>query len=217
MRAVRTGLMLAAGALVACKAGELIDATPPGLVSVASLHVIAPADSLYVSDTLRLGIESRDANGNLISGRAVNWSSDAPSVASILPNGLVTGLAPGHITFTATSGGKTASVSLTVKRLVFRVNVVPDAVCLRKGFSTVLTLTAYDALGNPLPRGIRPVNWHTTNGLIVAISPQPGDSALVLGISAGTALVSGTLMGVADTTAFVVDATPIGQPLSCST
>jgi Bacterial Ig-like domain (group 2) len=210
-------LGLALALVAGCKAGEVIDPTPPGLVGVASLTIVAPADTVFVADTVRLGIESRDARGNLVTGRAVNWSSNAPAVASILPNGLVTALAPGHITFTAESGGQRASVTLTVVRLVFRVNVVPDAVCLRRGFSTVMQLVAYDSLDQPLPAGLRPIVWRTTSGAIVAISPQRGDSALVLGVAAGSALVSASLMGVADTAAFVVDPTPLGQPLSCGT
>jgi hypothetical protein len=215
VRAIVVGSGAVAALLAGCKAGEVIDPTPPGLVGVASLRIVAPTDSLLVADTVRLGIESRDSSGNLISGRAVAWGSSAPSIATVAPNGLVTAFAPGAVTVTATSGGKTASTDLHVVKVVFRVNVVPDAICLRKGFSTVLTLTAYDSLDRPLPPGLRPVTWRTSSGDVVAINPQRGDSSLVLGIAAGTALVSGSLMGVADTTAFIVDPAPLGQPLSC--
>jgi hypothetical protein len=98
---------------------------------------------------------------------------------------------------------------------VFSVNVVPDAVCLRKGFTTFLTLTAYDSLGQPLATGIRPVTWRSSNGLVVTVTPQSGDSALVLGVAPGSAFVFGSMAGVADTTAFIVDPTPLGQPLQC--
>ena len=57
----------------------------------------------------------RDANNNVLTGRVVNWSSDAPSVASVHPNtGVVTGVSPGSATITGTSEGKSGTSSVTV-------------------------------------------------------------------------------------------------------
>ncbi|HEU4587966.1 MAG TPA: Ig-like domain-containing protein [Gemmatimonadales bacterium] len=217
MRALPTALALVLATLAGCKAGEVVDPTPPNLVGVSRVRIVAPSDTLFVADTARFTVESQDANGNLIRGHAVTWRSSAPAVASIQANGLVTALGPGQTTITAETGGKSDTLALTVVRVVFRVNVVPDAVCLRRGFSTVVQLTAYDSLDQPLPAGLRPVTWRTTDGGVVAITPQKGDSAIVLGIAAGPALITASLMGVADTTAFIVDPTPLGQPLSCGT
>lgn len=215
-----TGLALALAGLAAlagCKAGEVIDPTPPNLVGVAHLSIVASSDTLFVADTARVTVESQDANGNVIKGHLVTWRSSAPAVASVLSNGLVTALGPGRTTITAESGGHSDSLTLTVVKVVFRVNLVPDAVCLRRGFTTVVQLTAYDSLDQPLPPGLRPVRWRTSDGSVVAITPQKGDSAVVLGTAAGPALISASLMGVADTSAFLVDPTPLGQPLSCGT
>ena len=206
--------LIAIGA-AGCAAGQLVDPTPPGLVPVASLTISSSQDTIFVADTLVMGLEVRDSAGNLLSGRAVSWQSSAPGVASISSFGTVRGVAPGTTTISATAGGITATASLVIRRLVFSVNVVPDAVCLRKGFTTFLTLTAYDSLGQPLATGIRPVTWRSSNGLVLTVTPQSGDSALVLGVAPGGAFVSGSMAGVADTTAFIVDPTPLGQPLQC--
>ena len=131
------------------------------------------------------------------------------------PNGLVTAVGPGQATVQAESGGKTASVHLVVQKLVFSVNVVPDAVCLRKGYTTTVSLTAYDSSGQLVSSGVRPVVWKTSNGEVGTVVPQQGDSALVLGVAAGVIHITGTLMGVADTTGFVIDPAPLGQPLTC--
>lgn len=198
-----------------CAGGQLVDPTPPGLVPIASLTISSGQDTMFVADTLVMGLDVRDSAGNLLSGRAVSWQSSAPAVASISAFGTVTGVAPGTATISATAGGLTATANLVIRRLVFSVNVVPDAVCLRKGFTTFLALTAYDSLGQPLPAGIRPVSWRSSNGLVVTVTPQSGDSALVLGVAPGSAFVFGSMAGVADTTAFIVDATPLGEPLVC--
>ncbi|HEX5386406.1 MAG TPA: Ig-like domain-containing protein [Gemmatimonadales bacterium] len=213
--ALAGALALAAVAITGCKAGEVVDPTPPGLISVASLTVSTARDTLFVSDTLRLRAESRDSSGKLLGGRVVTWSSSAPAVAMVAPNGVVTAVSPGRTTIKAASGGQSATADFTVIRIVFKVNVVPDAVCLRQGFSTVLTLTAFDSLGQPLPAGLRPIDWRTSDAQTVTVTPQSGDSALVLGIQAGKAIVTGILMGVADTTSLLVDPTPIGEPLHC--
>lgn len=204
-------LIAAAG----CAGGELVDPTPSGLVPVASLTISSDRDTMYVADTLSMALEARDSAGDLLSGRAVQWASTAPAVASVSSFGVVTGVAPGTATISATAGGLTATATIVIRRLVFSVNVVPDAVCLRKGFTTFLSLTAYDSLGQALPIGTRPVTWRSSNGLVLTVTSQKGDSALVLGVAPGTALVFGSMAGVADTTAFIVDDAPLGQPLVC--
>ena len=203
--------------LSACAAGDPVDPTPPGLAHVASLSLSTPRDTVYVGDTLTLKLEARDSAGNLLTGRSMNWLSSDTTRAKVSPVGIVTGVEGGKVTVTAATGDQVATVNVAVRRLVFAVNVVPDAICLRKGFSTALAITAFDSLGQPLPVGFRPITWGTSNGLVVSITPEPHDSALVLGASPGTASVFGSILGVADTTSFVVDPAPLGQPLVCDT
>jgi hypothetical protein len=193
-----------------------VDPTPSSLVPVASLTISAAHDTVFVADTLLMTVTARDSAGNLLSGRAVHWQSSAGNVATVTTQGIVRAVAPGKTTISAAAGNQSAAVTLVVKRLVFSVNVVPDAVCLRKGFTTFLSITAFDSLGQPLAAGIRPVTWRTGNGLVVTVTPQSGDSSVVLGVAPGTAFVFGTMAGVADTTVMIVDATPLGQPLQCN-
>jgi hypothetical protein len=209
-------LLLLAWAVWGCAAGEPVDPTPPGLAKVVSLAVSSPRDTVYVGDTLTLAVEARDSAGNLLTGRSVNWRTSDSGLAVVSAVGVVTGVHGGHITISARAGDQISSVALVVRRLVFSVNVVPDAICLRKGFTTSLGLTAFDSLGQPLPVGFRPIAWHTTDGLIVSVIPQPHDSVSVLGASAGTASVIGSILGMADTTGLIVDATPLGEPLVCN-
>ena len=208
--------LLVVWAVWGCAAGEPVDPTPPGLTRVASLAISSPRDTVYVGDTLTLALEARDSAGNLLTGRSVNWRTSDSGLAVVSGVGIVTGTAGGHVTITASAGDQTSSVPLVVRRLVFSVNVVPDAICLRKGFTTSLALTAFDSLGRAIPVGFRPITWETTDGLIVSVTQAARDSATVLGVSPGTASVIGSFLGVADTTGFIVDAAPLGDPLSCS-
>jgi hypothetical protein len=211
--------LLAAAVLlsVSCSAGEPVDPTPPNLVSVVSLEVTTPRDTIFVSDTIRVVAEARDGQGNVLGGRSVSWRSGDPDVAGVAPDGLVTSFGPGRAKIIASVTGRADTVTLVVRRLVFAVNVVPDAVCLRRGFATDVALQAFDSLGARLPIGLRPIEWRSTDGTIAVVSAATGDSARVLGVAAGQALIIGTLMGVADTSGFVVDPAPLGEPLQCGT
>ncbi|HET8625162.1 MAG TPA: Ig-like domain-containing protein [Gemmatimonadales bacterium] len=202
--------------LAACSAGVPVDPTPPGLVSVVSLDLSSPNDTVFVTDTVRMVAAARDAQGNILGGRQVSWRSSNPSIATVNPDGLVTSVGPGKADIIAAVTGRTDTVGLVVRRLVFSVNVVPDAVCLRRGFATDVAIEAYDSLGERLPTGLRPVTWESSDGTIGVITPAAGDSARVLGVSEGQVLIVGKLMGLADTTGFIVDPAPLGEPLSCN-
>jgi hypothetical protein len=211
----RLAATLSAGLLAACSAGVPVDPTPPGLVTVVSLNLSSPSDTIFVSDTVRMVAEARDAQGNVLGGRQVSWRSSDPSVATVSPDGLVTSFGPGRADIIAAVTGRTDTVPLVVRRLVFAVNVVPDAVCLRRGFATDVAIEAYDSLGERLATGLRPVTWTSSDGTIGVVTPADGDSARVLGVAEGQVLIIGSLMGLADTTGFIVDPTPLGEPLQC--
>src|SRR5207245_1525201 len=56
----------------------------------------------------------KDASGTILTGRAIAWSSNNPSVATVSSSGLVTGVAAGSATITATSEGKSGAAAITV-------------------------------------------------------------------------------------------------------
>src|SRR5207302_407041 len=108
------------------------------LTPEASSLVVSPASAtLQVGDTVRLHViwkgdlgtdlawntpvtwSSSDVsvaivNGGVLSGRVVTWMSSDGSVAIVNGSGLVTAVAPGQATITATSEGKSGSAAITV-------------------------------------------------------------------------------------------------------
>ncbi len=83
-------------------------------VPVASVQVAPAAASVAVGGTVQLSATLRDAGGNILVGRTVAWTSSDVAIASASPTGLVTGVAQGAATITATSEGKTGTASMTV-------------------------------------------------------------------------------------------------------
>jgi len=81
---------------------------------VASVTVTPATASVAVGQTVRLTATLRDANGNVLSGRTVLWTSDNAVAATVDGNGLVSGVSAGPAVITATSEGKSGSASVTV-------------------------------------------------------------------------------------------------------
>ncbi len=84
------------------------------LASLTVSVTVPPAEPFSVGDTLRLEPEVRDHRGEALRGVAVAWSSSDARVASVAPSGVVTALGPGIATITATSGGGSGTVRLSV-------------------------------------------------------------------------------------------------------
>lgn len=83
-------------------------------VSVASVAVTPPSASLAAGATVQLTAEAKDAGGQVLPGRPATWSSDKPGVAQVSATGLVSGVAAGEATITATVEGKTGTATITV-------------------------------------------------------------------------------------------------------
>jgi hypothetical protein len=81
---------------------------------VASVVVQPDAAGLTASETAQLVAVVLDAAGNALTDREVSWSSSNSDVASVSGAGLVTGVAEGTATITATAEGHSGSAVITV-------------------------------------------------------------------------------------------------------
>jgi hypothetical protein len=95
-----------------------VDASEDPPPPVAEVGVTLSAGAVAVGGTAQAAATLRDAAGNELSGRAVAWASSAPGVASVSAAGLVTGLAAGTASITATSEGRSGAAALTVTAVV---------------------------------------------------------------------------------------------------
>lgn len=114
-----TGLVtgIAAGAAVVRATsegivGEMTVTVNP--VPVAAVTLSQSAATLVPDETLALTATSKDGGGNVLADRTVTWGSSDQAVASVSPAGVVTAMAPGSATITATVESKTAQAAITV-------------------------------------------------------------------------------------------------------
>jgi hypothetical protein len=105
----RVGILAACAALaMSC---EQVRVTA---VEVVSLTVDPSEGTLAPGDTLRLRATLRDASGNDLNVRSIEWTSDDPEILRLEGEGLVRGMSPGTTTVRASAAGATGEASITV-------------------------------------------------------------------------------------------------------
>jgi uncharacterized protein YjdB len=193
---------LAAGsAIITAQAGQVSGTSTVNVtataVPVATVTVSPASPSVQRGSTVQLTATVRDAGGNVLSDRAVSWSSSNNAAATVSGTGLVTGVAAGSATVTATSEGKSGSSTVAVTDppppppppAVASVTVAPTSATVERGSTVQLTATVRDASGNVLTG--RAVSWTSSNTSAATVS----GSGLVTGVAAGSATVSATSEG----------------------
>ncbi len=168
-------------------------------ISAATVTLSLSQFSLYIGQTTQLGVTTKDVTGGTLTGRAVAWSSASPTIATVSSQGLVTAIAAGVATVTATVDGKNTSASVTVALVpVSTVTVTPSTGSLYVGQTLQLTASAKDSAGNTLTG--RTVTWSSASPTIATVSSQ----GLVTAIAAGVATVTATVDGKSVTTSVTV-------------
>ncbi|MBC7843458.1 MAG: Ig-like domain-containing protein [Gemmatimonadaceae bacterium] len=86
-----------------------------GIIPVSSVSVTTALDTLEAWDDLNLAAVVRDSNQNVLTDRAVRWTSSNPAVARVdSVTGVLTGVDRGTVTVTATSEGASGTASRVV-------------------------------------------------------------------------------------------------------
>ena len=181
---------------------------------VAAVTVSPSSANLAVGQTHQLTATARDASGNALTGRAVSWTSSAPSVATVSGAGLVTAVAAGGATISATSEGQTGTAAITVTVAtvpVSSVTVSPSSANLTVGQTQQLTATPKDASGNALAG--RAVTWVSSAPSVATVS----STGLVTAVAAGGSTISATSEGQTGTTTIAVTMTAAAAPVATVT
>ena len=102
-----------------CGGDKITGPQPPAAVASVSVAIATPTLTAYpragaAGSTTQATAIPRDANGNSLAGRPIIWSTEKNEVATVSVDGVVTAVAPGTATITATSEGKTGSATVTV-------------------------------------------------------------------------------------------------------
>jgi uncharacterized protein YjdB len=115
--------------------------------------------------------------------KTITWTSNNTSVATVDSNGLVTGIASGIATITATSndGAYTATSSISVITKVIGVTINKTLSILEKGRTTQLIATI-----NPNGATDQSVTWTSTNTKVAIVNAN----GMIKGIGTGIAVIT---------------------------
>ena len=193
-----------AGLVTGIELGEVeVSATSSGATGRANLEVVEPAPTevavspdaavfAALGDTLRSAAEVRDQAGRPMPDETVMWTVSDSLVATVDAEGLVTALANGAATITATSEGASGEMAIEVMQVARSLTVTPAADTLLLGDSLRLATEALDANGH-LVVGV-PLDWSSGDPSVVTV-----DSAGVLrGVGEGTAEITAAIGGIRD-------------------
>jgi Bacterial Ig-like domain (group 2) len=146
-------------------------------VNVTGVNVTAPATSLIVTATLQLTATVLPSG----SPQTVTWGSSDPSLASVDPNGLVTGNIHGSVTITATSTAD-PNIKGTIQL------TVAGCPTPRAAASSITTATTWqDWILDPICFDYEAKQAVTVNGAVLTIEP-----GVVVGFDQGRLLVTRT-------------------------
>ena len=173
--------------------------------AVASVTVIPTSATILPNATVQLTATLKDARGNILTGRTVTWTSSNTGAATVSGSGLVTGVAVGSATISATSEGKSGTSAISVTNVpVATVTVSPASASVQVGATVQLTATPKDASGNPLTG--RTVTWQSADITLATVDAN----GLVTGKAAGGPVtVTATAEGKSGTSAITVTTIPV--------
>lgn len=163
-------------------------------VAVASVTVTLNAVTLLAGQSTQANATLKDANGTVLTGRSVVWTSSDVTVASVDAVGLVTALKAGTVTITATAEGKSGSASIVIALPT----VTPAAVAtvtisvpssLNVGQSAQATVTLKDAQGNTLTN--RTITYVSSDANIASVST----TGLVTALKGGAVTITASAEG----------------------
>ncbi len=175
-------------------------------IPVSSVSIEPAASSVIVGSTQQLEATTRDANGALLVGRRITWSSLSASVATVSSAGLVTTLSPGEATIQASSEGVTGTAMVTVRPMpVSVVSVSPPTATTFVGTTQTFTAVSRDAMGAILTD--RGVTWSSSNPSVASVSAAGEVTAL----ATGTAFIEATVEGVIGRSALTVLPVPVSS------
>ena len=158
--------------------------------------------------TSQLSATVKDQNGATMSGATVTWATSDTTVATVSATGLVTSIADGPATITATSGSATGTAAVTVGQVAANL-VLSDSTLTFASLADTTQLTATVTDANDEVVDSATVTWATSDTAVATVS----SAGLVTSVADGTATITAT-SGSLSATASVPSELPATQTMT---
>ncbi len=173
-----------------------VTVSAPTVTGITVSPTTATLDSVGATKQLTANVTPAGINA------AVSWTSSKESVATVNDTGLVTAVAKGTATITATAGGKSATATITVNIsggstdvAVTGITVTPTTVKLTEVNAT----KQLNATVTPSNATNKTIEWSSSDESVATVS----DTGLVTAVAAGDAVITASAAGGTDITATV--------------
>ncbi len=196
---LRGAVPVAVALLVLSCGGGSKESTGPG--PLASI-VLAPdpVTLTALGATQQLTATGKDASGNVITGATITYAATTHGFATVSATGLVTAVAVGTDTVTASAGAITATAPVVVSQAVANIAVTPDtATLLVAGRTRQLAAAASDATGHPIT-GVA-FTWKASDTTVATVNA----TGLATAVNDGTTQIQASAGGGTGAATVTVD------------
>ena len=202
-----SGLVTAAGngtATITASAGSASGSAVVTVMQSAASVEVSPSvyELTALGQTVQLTAEAFDENGHAVAGAEFSWESSDAAVATVDAGGLVTAVAEGVATITASAGEASGSAVVPVMQPVASVQVSPSAETIGLGSTLQLTAEAFDENGEAVA-GVE-FSWESSDAAVATVDA----GGLVTGVAVGVATITasaGSAEGAAEVTVADLD------------
>jgi len=164
---------------------------------IATISIQPNGGSVPAGGTILFVATPRDAAGQPLTGRTLDWRSSNDAVATISSAGLLTAITPGAVTVTVSApgagpGGSTPSATADVTVLIEPVAsavLVPSPASVQVGQNLPLTVNLFNAAGNPLSTAGRTITFASSNTAVATVN----SSGIVTGVAVGNVTITATI------------------------
>ena len=172
----------------------VVRAIPPVPVAEVRLSVDEEVQ-LEWNGTAQLSAVALDAQGNVLPGRAVQWSASKPSVFTVSGNGAITAVGPGVGNVTAVIEGVPATVGVRVRSApVTEVLIeLPAAASALEVGDVVFVGTRVRLASGQLEE--RALTWTSTDPTVATATSNTPSAASVEALATGAATLTGSVEG----------------------
>ena len=205
-------VLLAATSLAAAACDSSTDpASDVVRLEITQSPLSQPRTNMLRGVTLKLIAVPISSSENFVD-LPITWSSSDNTRATVDANGLVTTVAGGDVTISATAGGKTGTYDINVQYPVGTVTVSPTGQSIRQEGSVTMTATLTGTDGKPAVG--RTVTWSSSNTDVATVNASTG---VVSGVADGVANIIATSEGVSGQTAVTVAGLPVISTITVAT
>jgi hypothetical protein len=144
------------------------DPVTPDVAPTVTVSASGGSAAVAAGATLPLSARVTDKRGQPVAAPSVVWSTSAPAVATVSPDGVVTAITLGSVTITAASLGATGTIAVTVTAgppAKLFVRTQPGDVASGTSFAAAPVVEVRDALDNLVTATSVPVSVSFASGV----------------------------------------------------